>query len=88
MKECLKGKKIIQIIMLIALSILIIVPILQVFLYSVFPAGGFDILSPIKVIKENNLGKTYINTITLGFYIVIFASIIAFPAAYIMAKTS
>lgn len=88
MKECLKGKKIIQIIMLIALSILIIVPILQVFLYSVFPAGGFDILSPIKVIKENNLGKTYINTITLGFYVVIFASIIAFPAAYIMAKTS
>lgn len=88
MKECFRGKKIIQILMLIALVVLIIVPILQVFLYSVFPDGGFDILSPIKVIKENNLGKTYINTITLGFYVVIFASIISFPAAYIMAKTS
>ena len=88
MKEGLKGKKILQMIMLAVLAVLIIVPILQIFLYSVFPDGKFDILSPIKIIKENNLGETYINTVTLGVYVVIFASIIAFPAAYIMAKTS
>ena len=88
MKNCLKRKKVMQIIMLAVLSILIIIPILQIFLYSIFPEGSFDILSPIKVIKQNNLGKTYINTVTLGIYVVIFASIVAFPAAYIMTKTS
>ncbi len=88
MKERLKGKSIIQISVLAILSLLILAPIVQVFLYSFLPEGNFDLLSPLKVIKENSLGQTYINTITLGVYVVIFASVIAFPTAYIMAKTS
>lgn len=88
MNKCLNCKKVMQMIMLALLFVLIIVPIAQIFLYSIFPDGRFDILSPIKIIIENSLGTTYINTVTLGIYVVIFASIIAFPAAYIMAKTS
>lgn len=88
MKKIFKGKSITQVVVLGILCALILVPIIQIFLYSFLRDGKFDLLSPIKTIIENNLGQTYINTIVLGVYVVLFASVISFPAAYIMAKTS
>lgn len=71
----------------ILLGVLIAAPIAQLLLSSIYVEGKVDLLLPIKIIFSSNLADTYINTILLGIYVVIGASIAALPAAFLMAKT-
>lgn len=70
-----------------AVAVFIVAPIFLVLLSSVFIEGSLNLLAPIKVIMESCQINTYFNTILLGVYVVIGASVIALPAAFLMAKT-
>ncbi len=86
-KDKLKNGNTGIIIALILMGVLILAPIAQLILSSIYIEGKIDILAPIKVILITNLMETYCNTIFLGIYVVIGSSIVALPAAFLMAKT-
>ncbi|MBF4692572.1 iron ABC transporter permease [Fusibacter sp. Q10-2] len=52
-----------------------------------YDGHSFDVMAPFRIILEGNLIKPIMNTLILGFCVVIGAGVVALPLAFITAKT-
>ncbi|KKO53235.1 ABC transporter permease [Paenibacillus sp. DMB20] len=66
----------------------IVLPLLLVLLNSFFPDDHFDIWAPLNVIFDTDLRGVLFNSLWLGFWVVAGATALAFPMAFLSAKTS
>lgn len=72
---------------LLLLAVLVVLPLLLVFLKSIWVKGSLDLLSPIRVVLEKNLSSVFNHSLLLGIWVVIGCTLLALPLAWIMAKT-
>lgn len=73
--------------MSLVLCVLVVIPLLFIFLRAVAPKGYFDLSVAASTIGDSENLKTIFNTIILGVAVVAGASIIAFPLAFLTART-
>lgn len=66
----------------------IVLPLFLVLLNSFFPDDHFDIWAPLNVIFDTDLRGVLFNSLWLGFWVVAGATALAFPMAFLSAKTS
>lgn len=71
----------------VLLSILVITPLCLVLFTSVHPEEQFEWLLPFQVIINAGLNQVILNTILLGLLVVVNATLLALPIAYLSAKT-
>src|SRR5690606_21897679 len=69
------------------LAILVVIPLLFVLLNSVYDDGLWDFARPLQVILQAELNIVLVNSLLLGFWVVVGASLLAFPMAFLAAKT-
>ncbi|GAU79238.1 ferric iron ABC transporter, permease protein [Fusibacter sp. 3D3] len=69
------------------LTVLVAAPIFQILLRSMYDGHTLDVVAPFKIILQGNLIKPIMNTLLLGICVVIGAGVVAFPLAFITAKT-
>jgi iron(III) transport system permease protein len=69
------------------LIVLILIPVAMVMAKSIFPDNQLDLLAPLRVLVEHNLSEVVLNSIRLGFWVVIGSTLVAFPVALLTAKT-
>lgn len=69
------------------LAVLIIIPLTMVFATSIFPNNHLDLMAPLRALVEKNLTEVVLNSVGLGFWVVIGATLIAFPVAFLFSKT-
>ncbi len=60
----------------------------MIMLKSFMPVGEWSWTAPLEVIMEKNLTKVYGNTLLLGLLVVIGATLLAAPMAFLMSKTT
>ena len=78
----------VNIVLLIVLFALIICPLLSVFAKAIITDGHLDIYNALSIISNSDNIETIINSLKLGIWVVIVSTVIAFPIAYILARTS
>jgi iron(III) transport system permease protein len=69
------------------LFVLIICPLLAVFVKAVMINGRFDMTKAISHISDRGNLRPVLNSVWLGFWVVIIATILAAPIAFIMTRT-
>lgn len=77
----------IYVLILCILMFLVIVPIITVFMEAVMIDDRLDFTVAIKTIADSGNIETILNSLLLGFSVVIVSSIIATPLAFILSKT-
>ena len=73
---------------ILLLTILIVMPAAIIILTSIYPDSKLDICAPFLILSDGEIKKVFINTILLGFLVVIMSTVFAMPLAMIMVKTS
>ncbi len=73
---------------LAALGVAIVLPIALILARSVTPAGTFDFAAPFRALGERSLNRIFLNSIVLGFLVVIGAAVAAVPLALVVTRTS
>lgn len=71
----------------IILAVLVVIPLFFVLLNSVYQDGVWNIAAPLEVMMNSELSKVLFNSLLLGFWVVIGASLLALPMALLAAKT-
>lgn len=69
------------------LTVLVVIPLFLVLLGSIFQDGVWSITAPLNVILDAELNIVLLNSLWLGFLVVLGASLLAFPMAFLAAKT-
>ncbi|WP_159881670.1 ABC transporter permease [Paenibacillus puerhi] len=69
------------------LAALVVLPLIYVCLTSIWVNGRLDLLGPIRTILRQNLTGVFTNSLFLGICVVVICTLLAFPLAWIMAKT-
>jgi iron(III) transport system permease protein len=69
------------------LTVLILIPLAMVMAKSIFPDNQLDLLAPLRALVERNLSEVALNSIRLGFWVVVGSTFVAFPVAFLTAKT-
>lgn len=72
----------------VILIILILFPLGMILAKSFMPDDTWEWLAPLQVILSRDLSQVYINSLILGLTVVIGATLIAAPIAFLMSKTS
>ncbi len=72
---------------LLILAVLIVIPVGLVFQLSFYRQQTFDLLAPLKVLAQTSLLHTVGNSVWLGLWVVITATLIAGPVAFLTVKT-
>lgn len=86
MKSFIRESKL-QLLLLIALTILILCPLLMIFTKAVFVNGRFDFTYAFEIIFKNENIQTVFNSLSLAFWVVIVSSLISLPLAFLLSKT-
>lgn len=87
LKLKLNMKKIILVLAILILLFIIVIPIVLICVYSIYNNGSFNFTSFVNTIFTNEVCSTFINTLKLGFLVIILSSFIAVPMAFIVVKT-
>lgn len=74
--------------LILLLFVLIVIPASLIILTSIFPDNKLNIYAPFLTIFTGEIKEVFINTIVLGFLVVIMTTLFALPLAVIMSKTS
>ncbi len=72
---------------IIILTMLVVAPLFLILLSSVYQDGVWDLEMPLRVILDAELSTVLINSLWLGFLVVLGTSLLAFPIAFLAAKT-
>ncbi|MCU6708660.1 iron ABC transporter permease [Paenibacillus sp. J5C_2022] len=72
---------------LILLAVLVLMPLVFILMESVKPDGRWNPLAPLNVIAQSDLSAVFVNSLLLGFWVVLGASLLALPMAFLTAKT-
>jgi len=72
---------------IIILAVLVVIPLLFVLLNSVYQDEVWNFAAPLEVLMNSELSKVLLNSLWLGFWVVVGASLLAFPMAFLAAKT-
>ncbi|WP_062052208.1 iron ABC transporter permease [Bacillus sp. JCM 19034] len=72
---------------LLVLLILVFMPLFFVLLRGVMPEGTFEGLAPFRLLADEHYWSILLNSILLGFGVVVGASLFAAPLAFFMART-
>lgn len=81
-------KAVVKALIIMILIVLVVMPVFYILMTSIFPENKLNIYSPFQLLFKAEIRKVFINTILLGFLVIIMTTIIALPLAFIMAKTS
>ncbi|MFW6380849.1 MAG: ABC transporter permease [Spirochaetota bacterium] len=69
------------------LAVLVLVPIATILVRSFFPDGAFEWLGPLRVATEGSLVEVVGNSLLLGALVVLTATLLAGPLAFLAART-
>ncbi|ANY66882.1 ABC transporter permease [Paenibacillus sp. BIHB 4019] len=69
------------------LGMLVLAPLLIVFGTSLYTDQKLDLLAPLQIIRQSELSEVLFNSIWLGLCVIAATTVLAFPLAWIMAKT-
>ncbi len=72
---------------LIALAFLIVMPLLQIFIQSVYVDGAFQWAAPFRTLAESRFASVLFNSIWLGICVIAGTTVLALPLAWIMSNT-
>ncbi|WP_438348444.1 ABC transporter permease [Paenibacillus sp. FA6] len=72
---------------LLLLGMLVLAPLMMIFWTSLYPDQTFDLQAPLRNIMQSDLGEVLFNSIWLGLCVIALTTVLAFPLAWIMAKT-
>ena len=72
---------------LLLLGMLVLAPLLMIFWTSLYPDQRFDLQAPLRNIMQSDLSEVLFNSIWLGLCVITLTTVLAFPLAWIMAKT-
>ncbi|MDQ0496087.1 ABC transporter permease [Paenibacillus brasilensis] len=72
---------------LIALAFLIVMPLLQIFIQSVYADGTFQWTAPLRTLAESRFAGVLFNSIWLGICVIAGTTVLALPLAWIMSNT-
>ncbi len=72
---------------ILLLGMLVVTPLIFILLTSVTPDGEWDWLAPLQVIADAQMSQVLVNSLALGFWVVIGATLIAAPIAFLAART-
>ncbi|USG67024.1 iron ABC transporter permease [Brevibacillus ruminantium] len=89
--QSLRASKLFSLGMALAIAlllILVVIPLLFIFQTSVYPEGALDLLSPLRLILDSELGEVLLHSIWLGLLVVAGSTLLALPVAWIFAKTN
>lgn len=81
-------KAVLKALIIMLLIVLVVMPVFFILMTSIFPENKLNIGAPFQLLFKAEIRRVFINTILLGFLVVIMTTIIALPLAFIMAKTS
>ncbi|WP_341279955.1 iron ABC transporter permease [Paenibacillus sp. FSL H8-0537] len=69
------------------LGMLVLAPLLIVFGTSLYTDQKLDLLAPLQIIRQSELSEVLFNSIWLGLCVIAATTVLAFPLAWVMAKT-
>lgn len=69
------------------LGMLVLAPLLIVFGTSLYTDQKLDLLAPLQIIRQSGLSEVLFNSIWLGLCVIAATTVLAFPLAWVMAKT-
>ncbi|WP_338557059.1 iron ABC transporter permease [Paenibacillus sp. KS-LC4] len=69
------------------LVMLVLAPLLIVFGTSLYTDERLDLLAPLQIIRQSELSEVLFNSIWLGLCVIAATTVLAFPLAWVMAKT-
>ncbi|MDF2725140.1 MAG: transporter permease, partial [Paenibacillus sp.] len=72
---------------LLLLVALVVIPLFLIFLTSVRSGDAWDLLAPFRTIMESGLTEVFLNSMGLGLCVVLGATVLALPLAWILVKT-
>ncbi|TBL69675.1 ABC transporter permease [Paenibacillus thalictri] len=72
----------------VLLTALVVVPLVLIFLTSVYPADRLDILAPLRTIAQGDLAEVFVNSLWVGLWVVIGTTVLALPLAWLSARSS
>ncbi|SFF14919.1 iron(III) transport system permease protein [Paenibacillus algorifonticola] len=72
---------------LVLLGMLVLAPLLIVFGTSLYTDQKLDLLAPLQIIRQSELSEVLFNSIWLGLCVIAATTVLAFPLAWVMAKT-
>lgn len=72
---------------LLLLITLVVIPLFLIIITSIYPNQTLDLTAPIRVMLGSDLSKVLWNTMQLGVCVVLVTTVLAFPLAYLGAKT-
>lgn len=73
---------------LLVLAVLIVVPLVQIFIQSVYRDGELRLAAPFLTIADSDLAAVMLNTIWLGICVIAGTTLLALPLAWIMTNTA
>ncbi|EHS59916.1 ABC transporter permease [Paenibacillus sp. Aloe-11] len=72
---------------LIVLALLIVMPLLQIFIQSVYVDGTFQWMAPFRTLAESRFASVLFSSIWLGICVIAGTTVLALPLAWIMSNT-
>ncbi len=72
---------------LLVLTLLIVIPLIQIFIQSVYRDGELQLAAPFRTIADADLAKVMLNTVWLGLCVIVGTTLLALPLAWIMVHT-
>ncbi|WP_068505675.1 ABC transporter permease [Paenibacillus kribbensis] len=72
---------------LIVLALLIVMPLLQIFIQSVYVDGTFQWMAPFRTLAESRFASVLFSSIWLGICVIAGTTVLALPLAWIMSST-
>lgn len=73
---------------LLVLAGLIVVPLAQIFIQSVYRDGELQWAAPFRTIADSDSARVMLNTVWLGLCVILGTTLLALPLAWIMANTA
>ncbi|WP_320128025.1 iron ABC transporter permease [uncultured Sphaerochaeta sp.] len=81
-------KKALSLPLLVLLALMVAFPVITIFARSILSDGKLDLARPLGIILKSENIETILNSLKLGLYVVITSTILAYPLAYLLAKTN
>ncbi|ASR49625.1 ABC transporter permease [Paenibacillus kribbensis] len=72
---------------LIVLALLIVMPLLQIFIQSVYVDGTFQWMAPFRTLAESRFASVLFSSIWLGICVIAGTTVLALPLAWVMSNT-